>query len=94
MTRTAAREAGGRNVRVNCICPGRIETPMVNQADKIASAGSSEQAIGALKKMDEVALGRSGQPEEVAKLIAFLLSDESSYISGAAINIDGGWYNC
>lgn len=67
---------------------------MVNQADKIASSTGNEQAIGALKKMDEVALGRSGQPEEVAKLIAFLLSDESSYISGAAINIDGGWWNC
>lgn len=94
MTRSAAREVGSRQVRVNCICPGRIETPMVNQADKIASSAGTEHNIGALKKMDEVALGRSGQPEEVAKLIAFLLSDESSYISGAAINIDGGWWNC
>jgi NAD(P)-dependent dehydrogenase (short-subunit alcohol dehydrogenase family) len=69
-----------------------IETPMSSNAVRIATEGgvaekyNNETVIG-------VALNRSGQPEEVAELIAFLLSDQSSYITGNAISIDGGW-NC
>ena len=64
------------------------------------SAAAQQTASGAGKgdardkeTITGVALGREGQPEEVAKLIAFLLSEESSYITGAAYSIDGGW-NC
>ncbi|KAK5094775.1 hypothetical protein LTR24_003475 [Lithohypha guttulata] len=89
LTRSAAKEVGVRNVRVNCICPGRIETPMVRTADQITGEDSKEKGI--MLSENGVALRRGGQPEEVAKLIAFLLSDESSYITGAAITIDGGW---
>ncbi|OLN91683.1 3-oxoacyl-[acyl-carrier-protein] reductase 9 [Colletotrichum chlorophyti] len=80
LTRTAAKEVGHRGVRVNAVCPGRIDTPMSR-----TSAGAGIRA--------ESALGRDGRPEEVASLIAFLLSDESTYITGNAISIDGGW-NC
>ncbi|OHW97491.1 aba4 protein [Colletotrichum incanum] len=80
LTRTAAKEVGLRGIRVNAICPGRIDTPM--------SRASAEAGIQA-----DAALGRSGRPEEVASLIAFLLSNESTYITGNAISIDGGW-NC
>ncbi|ROT38010.1 BcABA4 [Sodiomyces alkalinus F11] len=79
LTKSAAKEVGARQVRVNAVCPGRIETPM------LASLGNTENDPG-------VALQRAGKPEEVAKLIAFLLSDESTYVSGTAITIDGGWY--
>lgn len=89
LTRSAAKEVGMRNVRVNCICPGRIETPMALAADELA--GEESQKTGIMMNASSVALGRSGQPEEVAKLIAFLLSDESSYITGNAVAIDGGW---
>lgn len=89
LTRSAAKEVGMRNVRVNCICPGRIETPMAAAADE--RAGEESQKTGIMMNVSGVALGRSGQPEEVAKLIAFLLSDESSYITGNAVAIDGGW---
>lgn len=89
LTRSAAKEVGVRNVRVNCICPGRIETPMVRKAEQIAGAESKEK--GTMLSESGVALRRGGQPEEVAKVIAFLLSDESSYVTGAAITIDGGW---
>ncbi|KAL2752012.1 hypothetical protein ACRALDRAFT_1037399 [Sodiomyces alcalophilus JCM 7366] len=82
LTRSAAKEVGARQVRVNAICPGRILTPMVTGGSGIPFAGPEP----------EVSLQRPGKPEEVAKLIAFLLSDESSYISGTAISIDGGWY--
>ncbi|WQF78907.1 Putative short-chain dehydrogenase/reductase SDR, NAD(P)-binding domain superfamily [Colletotrichum destructivum] len=80
LTRTAAKEVGCRSIRVNAVCPGRIDTPMSR-----ASAAAGIQA--------DAALGRSGRPEEVASLIAFLLSSESTYITGSAISIDGGW-NC
>lgn len=67
---------------------GYIATPMVAQSKSIEH-GNSE----AKRDMAHVAVRREGKPEEVAKLIAFLLSDEASYISGATIAIDGGW-NC
>lgn len=86
LTRSAAKEIGSKNIRVNCICPGKIKTPMVAEAASIVGEDRMADTTG-------IALARSGQPEEVAKLIAFLLSDESSYISGAAVAIDGGW-NC
>ncbi|KAF2104225.1 3-oxoacyl-reductase [Rhizodiscina lignyota] len=92
LTKSAAKEVGARGIRVNVICSGRINTPMSGAAQKVA------QGVGGAGSRDTetisgVALGREGQPEEVAKLIAFLLSDEASYITGASYSIDGGW-NC
>jgi len=88
LTRSAAKEVGVQNIRVNAICPGYIATPMVAQSKSIEH-GDAE----AKRDMSHIAVRREGKPEEVAKLIAFLLSDESSYISGATVAIDGGW-NC
>jgi NAD(P)-dependent dehydrogenase (short-subunit alcohol dehydrogenase family) len=78
-TKAAAVEYGGRGIRVNCLCPGFIHTEM--------SAGG-EKIPGMLEK---AALGRGGQPEEVAEVAAFLASDRASYVSGAIIPVDGGW---
>ncbi|TEA21733.1 Levodione reductase [Colletotrichum sidae] len=80
LTKSAAKEVGERGVRVNAICPGKIDTPM--------SRASRDMHI-----MDEPVLKRAGEAREVATVIVFLLSDESSYITGATIAIDGGW-NC
>jgi NAD(P)-dependent dehydrogenase (short-subunit alcohol dehydrogenase family) len=67
---------------------------MARNAARFAGNGDKELGAKHEKNMiDEVALKRSGRAEEVAHLIAFLLSDESTYISGNAISIDGGW-NC
>ncbi|KAF9874242.1 short chain dehydrogenase reductase family [Colletotrichum karsti] len=80
LTRSAAKEVGPKGIRVNAICPGKIDTPM-------------SQASRDMKIVVEPSLKRVGEPREVATVIAFLLSDESSYISGANIGVDGGW-NC
>ncbi len=83
LTRTAALEYGRKGIRANCICPGAVETPML---DAVVGIGlKSREAIAEMH-----ALGRTILPEEVANLVLFLASDESSGITGQAIPIDGG----
>jgi len=83
LTRTAALEYGRKGIRVNAVCPGAVETPML---DAVVSLGlKSREAIAEMH-----ALGRTIQPEEVANLVLFLASDESSGITGQAIVVDGG----
>ena len=80
LTKTIAGEYGRENIRINAIAPGTNETPMVK--------AFPPEAIKAMA--EAVPMGRLGQPHEVADVVAFLLSDESSYIHGAVISIDGG----
>ncbi len=83
LTRTAAVEYGRRNVRVNAICPGCVDTPMLAQV--IAMGFRTREQIAARH-----AIGRVLRPEEIANVALFLASDESSGITGAAIVVDGG----
>ncbi|KAK0391455.1 hypothetical protein NLU13_0956 [Sarocladium strictum] len=84
MTRAAAKELGPKGVRVNCFNPGFIATPMLS-----ASIDSMDKGV----TPSSVAMQRLGKPEEVANLIEWLLSDGSSYVTGATMGVDGGW-NC
>jgi NAD(P)-dependent dehydrogenase (short-subunit alcohol dehydrogenase family) len=84
LTRTAAIEYATQNVRVNCLCPGVIDTPMVERATH--GQPEAEAAITALEPV-----GRMGTPREVAQLALFLASDRSSFLTGAIIPVDGGF---
>jgi NAD(P)-dependent dehydrogenase (short-subunit alcohol dehydrogenase family) len=88
LTRTAASEVAQKGVRVNCVMPGVIETPLL--------VGMLEQMFdgdvqAGMDKLGQVAtLNRVGQPREVGDVVSFLLSDEASYVNGAKWEIDGG----
>jgi NAD(P)-dependent dehydrogenase (short-subunit alcohol dehydrogenase family) len=84
--RTAASELVGRNIRVNTVAPGPIETPIFGRLGLEKSA-ADEVAKGFASL---VPMKRLGQPEEVAGAVAFLASSDSSYITGVEINVDGG----
>jgi 2-hydroxycyclohexanecarboxyl-CoA dehydrogenase len=86
-TRALARETARYGVRVNAVAPGPIETPLLNAAEEIYGE------IGARLKqgmIDATALRRIGEPEEVAATIAFLASEDASYVTGQTINVSGG----
>ena len=83
MTKTLALELGGTRVRVNAVAPGVIET-------RLASALTGNDAI--VKMITErTALGRVGQPAELAGVMVFLASDESTYVTGQTLFVDGGY---
>jgi NAD(P)-dependent dehydrogenase (short-subunit alcohol dehydrogenase family) len=76
-------------IRVNCICPGTVETPFVEGYLKKFHAGEEEQTRAELHKRQPV--GRMGKPEEIAALALYLSSEEADFMQGAVVNIDGGW---
>jgi len=86
LSRVAALTYGPKNIRVNCICPGDVETPLVQ------AYFDSAPDPDALRKdvFEKYALRRIASPQEIAKVIAFLASDESSFLTGSSIVVDGG----
>lgn len=79
-TRTLARELGNKNINVNAVAPGLIETDMVAQMDEEARKRS----------LSEIVMGRLGQPDDIANVVAFFASDLSRHITGQVLNVDGG----
>ena len=82
LTRSAAIEYGPRNIRINAVAPGTTETPGVQ-------AVMTDGVVEALKSQQP--LGRLGQPDEVANVIAFLVSDDATFVTGAIYTADGGY---
>lgn len=80
MTKTTAKEFGSRNITCNAVAPGFIHTPMTDVLSDELKA----------KMLDSVALRRYGEPEEIASVVSFLVSDNASYVTGQVIEISGG----
>lgn len=85
LTQTTACDLGGYGVRVNAVCPGLIETGMTKGVFDYARGAGKEKKLG-----QRCELRRYGHPEEIAAAIAFLASDDASYITGQALPVDGG----
>ena len=85
LVQTAAQQLSGSGVRVNAICPGLIETGMTKTIYDMAREKEQAHRIGELNP-----LGRGGQPIEIARAALFLASDESGYVNGVALVVDGG----
>lgn len=83
LTRNISAEVGANGIRINCVHPGLIDTPMIRWV--LESPEILPAVVG------QISLGRPGLPTEVGKAVAFLASDEASYITGQAIYVDGGW---
>jgi len=86
LVRAMSLDYAARKIRVNCVCPGAIDTPMLRWAASLDA--HPEKVIETCHRMHP--LGRMGRPEEVANAIAFLASDWASFITGAALTVDGG----
>lgn len=86
MTEALALELAPFNIRVNAIAPGAIDTPMLNSPK--AEPKATDKSNDSLAR---IPMRRIGKPEEVSNLVLFLTSDNSSYITGATVVIDGGW---
>jgi 3-oxoacyl-[acyl-carrier protein] reductase len=82
MSRALAREIGSRNITVNCIAPGFIDTDMTREL--------GEQQVNAL--MQQIPLGRFGLPEDIAAAVGFLASPQAGYITGTTLHVNGGMY--
>jgi NAD(P)-dependent dehydrogenase (short-subunit alcohol dehydrogenase family) len=90
LTRAMAAELAVFNIRVNSVCPGAIDTPLLRSEFEIAPDPQAEQE----ENERTIVLGRIGSPEEVARAVVFLLSDAASYVTGANLAVDGGRTTC
>ena len=85
LVQTAAQQLSGSSIRVNAICPGLIETGMTKPIYELARERGQQHRLG-----DLTPLQRGGEPDEIARAALFLASDESSYVNGTALVVDGG----
>jgi NAD(P)-dependent dehydrogenase (short-subunit alcohol dehydrogenase family) len=88
ITRTFALELARENVRFNCVCPGEVDTPMLRAAGREHPLTDAEAAAIGERVVPN---GRLAKPEDIARTVLFLCSDEASYITGAMYYVDGGY---
>jgi 2-keto-3-deoxy-L-fuconate dehydrogenase len=91
ITKAIAADFVAQGIRCNCICPGTIQTPSLDEriAANAAASGGEQAARAAF--ISRQAMGRLGTPEEIAALAVYLASDDAQFVTGQAIIIDGGW---
>ncbi len=87
MTKCIALDHAADGIRANAVCPGRVETPFVKS--RLAEYPDPEKAYREMAATQ--AVGRMGKPEEVAAAVLYLASDEAAFVTGTALEIDGGW---
>lgn len=87
LTKSMALDHAKHGIRVNCVCPGRVETPFVKK--RLLEYPDPEEAYREMAATQ--ALGRMGTPEEIAAAVLYLASDEAAFVTGSALLIDGGW---
>jgi NAD(P)-dependent dehydrogenase (short-subunit alcohol dehydrogenase family) len=86
-TRCLALDHVRQGIRVNCVCPGSIDTPWVERL-----AAASDDPEGTIEEIVErQPMRRLGTAEEIAKAVAYLAGDDASYVTGTALVVDGGW---
>jgi NAD(P)-dependent dehydrogenase (short-subunit alcohol dehydrogenase family) len=86
LTRQMAADYSGQGIRVNCICPGTVGTTDLGRQ----LLGTDTSEAGRLRRLAKYPIGRLGEPEEIAEAALFLVSDEASFVTGAAFAVDGG----
>ena len=87
LTKAMAIDHAADRIRVNCVCPGPVSTPLLEAIVEASSNPEEER-----RRIEEkTPLKRLGQPDEIANVILFLASDESSYMTGSVVLVDGGW---
>ena len=93
LSKVVALEGGPHGVTSNCINPGYVRTPLVEKqiADQARAQGIAEEAVLATVLLADSPVKRMAEPEEIAELAVYLCSPDASYITGAALSIDGGW---
>ncbi|KZN58294.1 oxidoreductase [Pseudoalteromonas luteoviolacea CPMOR-1] len=92
MAKTTALDYAQYNIRANAVCPGTIETPLFHNAiDRYCAQSGADKTAVVAEEAALQPLGRLGQPNEIAALVAFLLSDDAAFITGSLQTIDGGY---
>jgi NAD(P)-dependent dehydrogenase (short-subunit alcohol dehydrogenase family) len=88
LTRTAAAEGARHGIRVNCVCPGPIDTPLMAESERLVNP--SDPGYERRRFETGTPLGRYGRPEEVGETVSWLLSDRVPYMTGSLVVLDGG----
>jgi len=92
LTKSTAIDYAPYNIRVNCICPGTIDTPLLHKAVDVYVGLTSARKEDVYKDLNKIQpMGRVGKPEEIAEAVAFLLSDDNSFMTGSLVSVDGGY---